>query len=105
MTVDELGTALNGTTYSFAHHAWSHAPSGDYGVYAEDSADDFLADGGHAEKAMEVTVDLFTRDDSFTPQNVIEGVLEDLDVPYYLNSVQYEDDTGYIHYEWIVAVA
>lgn len=102
--MDELATALATTGYSFAHYAWSHAPSGDYGVYAEDAGADFEADGIHAEKALEVTVDYFTRDDSGTPQATIESALEAFNRPWYLNTIQYEDTTGYIHYEWIVVV-
>lgn len=102
--MDELETALNATGYSFAHYGWSHAPAGDYGVYAEDGAEDFSADGHHAEKATECTVDLFTRDDSQTPKQTIENALEAFNAPWYLNTVQFEDDTGYIHYEWIVTV-
>lgn len=104
MTLDDLKTALTATSCSFAHYAWSHAPAGDYGVYAEDSALDFEADDEHAEKALECTVDYFTRDDTGTPKATIEAALERLNVPWYLNTIQYEDDTGYIHYEWVVWV-
>ena len=79
-------------------------PGWDYGVYAEDGANDFNADGEHAEKAVQGTVDYFTRDDSGTPQTTIEAALEGLNVPWYLNTIQYEDDTGYIHYEWVFEV-
>lgn len=104
MTLNDLETALAATGYKFAHYAWSHAPAGDYGVFAEDSSNDFEADDVHAETALEGTVDYFTRDDSGTPKTTIEAVLEGLNVPWYLNSIQYEDDTGYIHYEWVVEV-
>lgn len=104
MTISELATALVGTGYRFAHYAWSHAPAGDYGTYAEESGEDFEADGVHAEKALEVAVDYFTRDDTGTPQTTIEAVLDGLNVPWYLDTIQYEDTTGYIHYTWIVGV-
>lgn len=104
MTLNDLETALTATGYKFAHYAWSHAPTGDYGVFAEDGANDLNADGEHAEKALQGTVDYFTRDDSGTPKATVEAVLEGLNVPWYLNSIQYEDDTGYIHYEWVFEV-
>lgn len=104
MTVDELGAALSATGYRFAHFAWSHAPAGDYGVYAEDEADDFLADGEHTENALQCAVDLFTRTEGKVPRETIEAALAALNAPWYLNTIQYEDDTGYIHYEWIVTV-
>lgn len=91
---------LEATGYLFAHFGWSHAPTGDYGVWAEDSANDLYADDIHGEHAIEGTIDYFTRDDSDTPKKTIEAVLNGK-VAYYLNSIQFEDDTGYIHYEWV----
>lgn len=104
MTLNDIKTALTATGYKFAHYAWSRAPAGDYGVYAEDGANDLNADGEHAEKALQGTVDYFTRDDTGTPKATIEAALEGLNVPWYLNTIQYEDDTGYIHYEWVFEV-
>ena len=100
--LDTLKDALNATGYSFAHFGWSHAPTGDYGVYAEDGANDLEANDKHAEKAIEGTVDYFTRNDSGAPQIVIEAAFETVPgLSWYLNSVQFEQNTGYIHYEWI----
>ena len=104
--LDALKTALDGTGYKFRHYGWSRGPKGvpkgDYGVYAEDGANDLEADDAHAEKAIEGTVDYFTRDDSGAPQTTIETALESVEgLSWYLNSIQFEQDTGYIHYEWI----
>ena len=106
MTVNDLGTALNSitvgqTTLKFAHYAWSKAPSGDYGVYSEDSADEAEFDNGVGEQAIGGTIDYFTRNDSPAIRNAIQGKLKELRIPWHLNSIQYEDDTGYIHYEWV----
>ena len=49
-------------------------------------------------------VNYFTRDDTGAPRTTIETALNGLQVPWYLNSVQYENDTGYIHYEWSVSL-
>lgn len=104
MTLNDIKTVLTATGYKFAHYAWSRSPAGDYGVYAEDGANDLNADGEHAEKALQGTVDYFTRDDTGTPKATIEAALEGLNVPWYLNTIQYEDETGYIHYEWVFEV-
>lgn len=101
--LDALITALTGTGYSFEHYGWSKAPAGDYGVYAEDGGNDLEADGKHAEKALTGTVDYFTRDDSDTPRTTIEAALETCCV-WSLNSIQFEPDSGYIHYEWVFEV-
>lgn len=98
--LDELINALAETGYQFAHHAWSKAPEGDYGTYEEDSGNDLMCDEHHGERGTECWLNFFTRDDSGTPRTTIEGVLNDLRIPWYLNTVQYENETGYIHYEW-----
>ena len=102
--MDELKTALTGTGYKFAHYGWSKAPAGDYGVYAEDGANDLIAENVHVEKVLQGTVDYFTRDDSGEPKQTIEAALDSVPVAYYLNSIQFESDTGFIHYEWVFEV-
>lgn len=101
MTMADLKTALDETGLRFAHFAWSKAPSGDYGVYAEEGASDFVADGVHLEKGTTGYIDYFTRDDSGTPKRTIETALQGLNIPWRVNSISYENDTGYIHYEWV----
>lgn len=102
--MDELINALAATGCQFAHFGWSRAPEGDYGVYAEDGANDLEANNVHAERAVQGTVDYFTRDDSGAPQAAIEAALEGVPCAWYLNSVQFEEETGYIHYEWVFEV-
>ena len=98
--LNDLINALAATGYQFAHFGWSHAPEGDYGTYAEYNGDDFNADLVHAEKGTTGYINYFTRDDSGTPKTTIEAALNSLKIPWYLNTVQLEADTGYIHYEW-----
>ena len=96
----DLILALQATGYQFAHYAWSEAPAGDYGPYAEDSGEDFIADGKHIERGTVGYINYFTRDDSETPRTTIEEALNSINIQWNLNTVQYENDTGYIHYEW-----
>lgn len=102
--MDELKTALDATGYLFRHYGWSKAPSGDYGVYAEDGENALEASNVHAETVLTGTVDYFTRDDSSTPRETIEAALNGIPCAWYLNTIQFEEDTGYIHYEWVVEV-
>lgn len=107
MTIQDLGNALNANQsgYVFKHFGWSKNPDGDYGVYAEDSASELNADGiSGVEERIEGTIDYFTRDDTGTPKSVIQGILKNLKIWWTLNDVQYEDDTGYIHYEWVFKI-
>ena len=102
--MNELESALTATGFPFAHFAWSRAPAGDYGTYSEDGENRLAGDDRSAEKALVVYVDLFTRDDSETPRETIEAALDGIRCAWYLNTVQYEDQTRYIHYEWVAEV-
>lgn len=102
--LNDLLNALAAANLAFAHFAWSHAPEGDYGTYAEDNGEDLEADNLHIETGTQLWLHYFTRDASGTPRTTIEGILNALRAPWYLNSTQYENDTGYIHYEWSVGI-
>lgn len=99
--LDGLKTALTATGYKFTFTAWSKAPDGDYGVYYADSQEHLSADeDSGAETALGGYIDYFTRDSTLTPKTTIEAELRKLGIVWWLNSIQFEDSTGYIHYEW-----
>lgn len=99
---ERLEAALAATGYVFAHHGWSKAPEGSYGVWAEESGEDFTANGKHAERGTRVAIDLFTRDDTRAPRDAVEAQLDALGWPWRLDAVQYENETGLIHWLWVV---
>ena len=71
-----------------------------YFVWQEDGADDFVADGIHAEKAMTGTTDLYTKTEFDPWRDQFEAALDEAGVAWSLNSIQFEHETGYWHYEW-----
>ena len=96
--------ALNETGLPFAHFGWSKTAKEldwDHGIVAENGGEDFIANDIHLERGTTGTVDYFTRDNSDIPRRTIETVLNRFG-PWSLNSVQFEEDTGFIHYEWLV---
>ena len=99
----ELETALTATGLKFAHFGWSKAPKDDYGVFAEDGANDLVAGNVHAERVIEGTVDYFTRDATLAAKALIESALNSCEA-WRLESIQFEKDTGYIHLEWVFQV-
>ena len=72
-----------------------------YMVWAEDGE----GNSGHADnkknQVIQGTIDYFTKDDADPVVEEIQEALELYEISYKLNSVQYEDETEYIHYEWI----
>lgn len=108
MTVAEFGAKLNGikTGLEFAHFAWSSAPSGDYGIYAEDGMPQFNADDRRAEHLIHAYVSLYTRDDTGATQELVEDLFDQLQdeevFAWSVNTIQYENQTKFIHIEWEV---
>lgn len=98
--VERIKTALDSTGLPFAHFSWSSAPKGDFGVYAEDSAGTFFADSRNASSRLAGYVDYFTRSDSESVKQTIEDALRNAGVIWWLESIQFEEDTSFIHYEW-----
>lgn len=72
-----------------------------YFVWQEDGADDLTANNRHAEKSMAGYTDLFTKIE-FDPWAAELGASFDASerILWQLNSVDYEEDTGFWHWRW-----
>ena len=102
ITFADLVRALDGTGIPFVAFAWAAPPQGDaWGVVAIDGGISLAGDDPHAEDALEGTIDLFTRQLAADDMQAVACCLKGLDICYRLNSVQYEQDTRLIHYEWV----
>ena len=83
-------------------HYFVENQKGNYIVWAEDGeAVSLNADGQKVERVITGTIDYFTKDENDPVVEQIQEALNILDdFTLSLNSIQYEEDTGYIHYEW-----
>ena len=72
-----------------------------YFVWAEDGTNDLSSDGVHTERAVVGTTDLYTKNEFDPWVDELEAAFEAAGISYYRNSVQYEEETGYIHTEWV----
>lgn len=100
----KLEAALQATGIPTAYFGWSHAPAGDYIAWGEDYARDFVSNGIHAERGTRCFVSLFTRDGSGATRRTVENALNGLRCPWRLSMGRYENDSGYIHFEWRVSI-
>lgn len=85
----------------------SHAErmkSNRYFVWLEDGAQDLGADDVHAEKAVQGTTDLFTKIEFDPWAEELGEAFDKAGILWYLNSIQYEEETGFFHYEWVWTV-
>ena len=98
---ETLLAALQDTKIPFAAYGWDHAPAGTYGVISLEGQEDSVAgDGMIQTQSIRGSIDLFVKGVSTTDAATVQSAINGL-VAWRLNSVQYEDDTGLIHYEWI----
>lgn len=76
-------------------------PSGDrYFVWAEDGANDLIAGNRHTEKAMTGRTDLYTKQEFDPWADAIGDSFTNFGIAWSLVSVDYEEETGFIHYSW-----
>ena len=102
--LDNLRQALAALTDSCYHYYAMPGTTPPYIVWAEDGDNDLTANNIHAERCFEGTIDLFTKTEGDSLFEAVPAALEDIGASYYLNSVQYEEDTGLLHYEWVFEV-
>ena len=76
-----------------------------YFVWQEDGANDLEADDRHGEGAVTGTTDLFTKQEFDPWAEELGESLSGYGVAWYIGSVQFEEDTGFWHTEWIWEVA
>ena len=93
--------ALTHNVYNFTAAPGTAPP---YLVWQVDGGNDLSAGNIHVETAAVVIVDLFTRQAADPLTQSIPQALEVIGASWYLNSTQYETETGLYHYEWYVEV-
>ena len=93
--------ALTQRVYNFVAAPGTAPP---YIVWQVGGDNDLSAGNGHAETAAVVIVDLYTKQAADPLVQSIPRALEGIGASWYLNSVQYETETGLYHYEWYAEV-
>ena len=75
-----------------------------YFVWQEEGGDDLILNGRHAEKGQRGTTDLYTKMEFDPWKAAFEQSMDEAGIAWYLNTTQYEEDTGFWHYEWVWGV-
>lgn len=97
--------ALNGTSArgSVFHYKKPNQAAGSslWIVWQEDgSSTNFWANNRHSEQQLHGTIDLYTKQEYDPLIEEIQDALNNIEAGWSLLSVQYEDETNLIHYEW-----
>lgn len=96
--IKEMLVAITPDTY----HYFREVRKSRYIIWAEDTEEgSFHADNKKQRQGIHGTIDLFTKQEYDPMVDRIQEGLEGLEkCAWSLNSVQYEDETNMIHYEW-----
>lgn len=82
-------------------HHFALKKSDQYIVWAEDGEGDSVeADNQKQEQSFGGYIDYFTHSERDENINRLQSLLKSAEISFSLHSVQYEEETGYIHYEW-----
>lgn len=80
-------------------------PKAPFIVYGVDGENSVHANNGTSTGIAMGYVALYTKNGTDPLFNAIPEALEAAGAAVYLNSVQYEDETSYLHYEWLWEIA
>lgn len=101
MQLDQIKNALLTIGVPVSHYTAVKKPDR-YIVWAEDGqAETAWADDRLIGQVIQGTVDYFTRTERDQNTSRIQNAMNEAEISFSLNSVQREDETGYIHYEWV----
>ena len=102
----ELVETLRQLNIPLAEYAWDTRPDTDYMVIAIDGeVNNMTADNHQTNQAPEGTIDLYSKSNDRELVHQIQNALRGFDgCAWYLNSVQYEDDTRLLHWEWVFSL-
>ena len=107
MIFDELVRQLQAIQgVSFAEYEWKTRPAGNFGTVQLDfEAEDDDGDDCKIDTAWEGSVDLFTIGKQMEIVSAVESALTSVcESSWYLNSEQYERETGLIHREYVFQI-
>ena len=104
MPLSDVPTALLTVGAPVSHYIASAKPD-KYIVWAEDGeGNSESADNKKQIQVLTGTIDYFTKMEYDPNVGKIQDALNDAEISWKLNSVQYEELTKYIHYEWVFEV-
>ena len=98
--LERLQAALAALTDRCYHYVAAPNAEPPYITWMEDGDNDLMAGNAHAERCYTGSAHLFTKAEGDPLFDAIPAAIEDIGASWYFNSVQYEEDTGLIHYEW-----
>lgn len=102
--LEHIGAELKSVAQN-TYHYWRPKMAVPYLVWQEQSeAENFNANNHKQEQVLECSADYYTKTEYDTAVDAIQSVFDSHGASWRLNSVQYEEDTELIHFEWFFEV-
>lgn len=95
---DKIIAAHTAITDQVSH--FERMQSDRYFVWQEDGLNSLNANDIHIETAVTGSTDLFTKQEFDPWVDALGAAFDQAGIAWSLNSIQHEDDAGFIHYEW-----
>ena len=92
---------VNGNVTLDIFHSFRPSQNPPYIIWEEIGDNGLGADNSREDQAIRGTLDYFTKTEFDGNIDKIQAALESSGAAWYLNSVQYEEETALIHYEWV----
>lgn len=97
--------AVKNALLSVSDRVYAYTSAGNsvppYILYGMDGTNHLMASGKRAELCDTGYIELYTKEEEDELIAKIPEALETFGISFYLNSVQFEEETGLLHYEWI----
>jgi hypothetical protein len=101
MNLQKLSEVFEALLPGKVFHYFAGSKGEKYIVWAEDGqADSTHADNRMQEQTISGTLDLFTKIEFDPLFNQVQSAMNKSEIAWGLESIQREELTGYIHYEW-----
>lgn len=105
LKLDQVRNALLSVMENVGHYEALNQTD-KYIVWAEDSEGSSVEGDNHKlEQSIQGTIDYYTKSEDDSNVEGIQAALKAARISFYLSSTQYEDETQFIHYEWVFEVA
>ena len=100
----KVGVALNTQLGDIVYHYWRPVKTAPMCIWQEDGENSFRADTRSREQGITGTVDYYTQTEYDPNIDKVQTALNKVCSNWNINSVQYEEETKLIHYEWTFTV-
>ncbi|MEA4876024.1 hypothetical protein [Anaerorhabdus sp.] len=102
--LDKLIEALTSVTDKVYHFQKNGHDNEQYLVWSEEYIRNSYAKDEVIHQVIVGTIDFFTKTEFDPMVSDIEKALKSASICYRMNSIQNEDETGFIHYEWVFEI-